>query len=75
MSFHLMEAAMFNQEATRPFHTGIMLVFPSCVVESRPCSWLWWLPSVFQRLVEAAEEAHLKHEFDADLQVTEYSLS
>lgn len=24
----------------------------------------------FQRLVEAAEEAHLKHEFDADLQVT-----
>lgn len=28
-----------------------------------------------QRLVEAAEEAHLKHEFDADLQVTDYSLS
>lgn len=27
----------------------------------------------FQRLVEAAEEAHLKHEFDADLQVTDYS--
>lgn len=25
----------------------------------------------FQRLVEAAEEAHLKHEFDADLQVTD----
>lgn len=29
----------------------------------------------FQRLVEAAEEAHLKHEFDADLQVTDYHLS
>lgn len=29
----------------------------------------------FQRLVEAAEEAHLKHEFDADLQVTDESLS
>ena len=28
-----------------------------------------------QRLVEAAEEAHLKHEFDADLQVTDHSLS
>lgn len=28
-----------------------------------------------RRLVEAAEEAHLKHEFDADLQVTDYSLS
>lgn len=28
-----------------------------------------------QRLVEAAEEAHLKHEFDADLQVIDYSLS
>lgn len=28
-----------------------------------------------QRLVEAAEEAHLKHEFDADLQVTDSSLS
>lgn len=27
----------------------------------------------FQRLVEAAEEAHLKHEFDADLQVRDYS--
>lgn len=24
----------------------------------------------FQRLVEAAEDAYLKHEFDADLQVT-----
>lgn len=25
--------------------------------------------SFLQRLVEAAEDAHLKHEFDADLQV------
>lgn len=28
-----------------------------------------FFPFLFQRLVEAAEDAYLKHEFDADLQV------
>lgn len=28
-----------------------------------------FFPLFFQRLVEAAEDAYLKHEFDADLQV------
>lgn len=38
-------------------------------------SYTWCCFLSFQRLVEAAEEAHLKHEFDADLQVTDYSWS
>lgn len=75
MSFYFMEAVMSTNEVSHSFQLGNRPSFPVVCVESRPYSWFWLLLYVFQRLVEAAEEAHLKHEFDADLQVTDFTLS